>query len=190
MGVNFWINCSVVLLQVFDEPRSRPRPADARGRHCDVRHQPAPHGRGRAAGDGGDAIHRHYYHERGAGRVCRSVDHTDRRAIRDRRRPREDRRCTTARRLARREGRRQREPPARPADGGRRRPRLPDEFNRGCRHFHPGGAAHLAKSRHGAKPADDAPEFRRADQRHADTGGDGAQSGGECRTDPAGCAGI
>ena len=118
------------------------------------------------------------------------LDHTDRRAIRDRRRPRADRRRTTARRLARRQGRRQREPPARPADGGRGRPRLPDELDCGGRHFHPGGAAHLAKSRHGAKPADDAAELRRADQRHADTGGNGAQPGRERRTDPAGCAGI
>ena len=77
-----------------------------------------------------------------------------------------------------------------PADGGRRRPRLPDELDRCGRHLHPGGAAHLAKSRHGAKPADDAAELRRADQRHADAGGDGAQPGRERRTDPAGCAGI
>ena len=173
-----------------DEPRSRPHPAHARCRDRDVRRQPAAHGRRRAARDGRDALHRRHYHERSAGRFCRFIDHPDRRALRHRRRPRADRRGATARRLARRQGRQQREPSAGPADGGRGRPRVPDELDRRRRHLHPGGAAHLAKSRHVAKPADDAAEFRRADQRHADTGGNGAQPGRERRTDPTGCAGI
>jgi hypothetical protein len=87
----------------------------------------------------------------------------------------------TAGRLARRQGRQQRNPAARPADAGGRYPRLDHEFDRRDRHLHSGRAAHRPKHRHAGEPADDADERGRADQRHDDAGGDRAQPGRQQR---------
>ena len=78
----------------------------------------------------------------------------------------------------------QRDPAHRAADGGRRRARGLHELDGRRGDLHPGRAAHRAEHRRGPEPADDAALLRGADQRHADAGRHGAESGRQQRARP------